>query len=106
MASASASGRVFVSGMLSSILSDAPVYGVFGKRLAKVRRETACMIGLTDGRGINLAFGFQIDKDLEVNSNVVVIKGSCKEVFVSSLPARFRDTVVISLASLGAGVKE
>ena len=105
-ASVSASGKIFVSGILPSILYDAPVYGIFGKRLAKVRREAACMLGLTNGKAINLAFSFQRDKDPEISSNAAVVKRFCKEVFVSSLPTCFRDPAVIPLASLGVGIKE
>ena len=105
-ASAKASGQVYTCGIVPSILYDAPVYGLSGRKLKAVRAEAANMLGLTrNGKGINIAFAFNRDKDPEIVANVAVVRRFAQEVYYAGMPSACRDPVVISLATLAVGVE-
>ena len=98
------SGKVYICGILPSILYDAPVLGLTGRKLKSVRAEAARMLGLTNcGKAINVALAFNRDKDPEIIAGAAVVKRLCKEVFVAGLPAGVRDPSVISVER-GRGV--
>ena len=98
------SGKVFVCGVLPSILFDAPVYGLFGESLKEVRRTTAKMLGIAGKKpSLDLCFSFVPEKDPEIMTASRLVHQYTKEVWNASQPLALRDQAGIPLGILASG---
>ena len=103
--SPAAAAKVFVCGMMPSVLFDSPVLGIFGHELKKLRRQAGMFLGLRGRKKApNLALSFVPSKDPEVVSALGLVKQYCKEVWSAALPPPYRNPAANSLASIATGV--
>ena len=104
--SKSAPGRVWATGVLPSILYDAPVHGLFGRPLRKVRQATANAHNVSGPkRSLDIALAFLPDVDPEVTTAVALWKRFSMEVWDSSLPSDIRSSLSIPLGELAYGLQ-
>ena len=104
-ASSIVAGKVFVCGVLPSVLFDSPIYGLFGRPLKKLRSATASILGISGPRrDLNLVLAFVPDKDPEMISSKSVIKRFAIEVWNAARPAEVRDQSGVSLGSIATGL--
>ena len=105
-ASPKAASLVYVCGFMPSALYDAPVYGLFGHSLLKLRREMAYFCGLGGKkRLLDVCLAFGRDKDPEIKSALAVVSRFSSEIWNAALPGCFRDSAGLSLGVLGSGIK-
>ena len=103
----SAPGRIFTTGVLPSVLYDAPVHGLNGRELLKLRRLTAKFLGISGPkRSLDIAFAFHANKDPEVLSTVALMKRFTMEVWDASLPVHIRTGHGIPLGELACQISE
>ena len=101
-----AAAKVYVCGVMPSVLYDTPVYGLFGRSLTKLRREAAFFCGQGGRkRSLDLCFAFGQNKDPEVLSSVAVVSRFSGEIWNASLPVHVRDSAGLSLGTLACGIK-
>ena len=79
--------KVFFAGFIPSATYDAPVLGLFGRHLSKVRRQAAKVLGISGPRrSADLEFLYHQDKDPEVRTATSVVRMLSGEVWKSFLP--------------------
>ena len=87
------SGKVFVCGILPSVLFYCPIYGLFGRSLQKLRVESGVMNGIHGKKkNIDLAMSFYPKKDPEVWASKAVVFRFCQEVWNASAPKGSSET--------------
>ena len=97
--------KVFTSGFLPAVLFDAPVFGLSGVSLQRVRRATGAFLGIAGKkRSLDLAFASKPNSDPEILTAKQVVKRYATEVWNASLPLEFRDGATIPLGQLAVGV--
>ena len=104
-ANKSLSGKIFVAGIIPSLLFDQPIFGCFGNTLKQIRREAGVISGISGRkRDVDMAFSLNPTKDPEVISASAVIGRYCVEVWNAALDPAFRDPAGTSFGSLALGV--
>ena len=104
-ASRSLGSKLYVCGVVPSILFDAPVYGHFGRSLKKFRTEVGMATGLLGKkRDPDMAFAFGPEKDPEVKAMAAVVLRFCSEIWGAALGSELRDPAGTRLGALAAGI--
>ena len=97
--------KVFVVGILPSVLWDAPIYGLFGNPLLKLRRETAQFLGISrKRRSLDFAFSFRPQADPELLASLPLVLRHASAAWSAALPAVARDPCGLTLGTLAAGM--
>ena len=99
--------KVFISGVLPSLLYDAPILGLFGNPCRKARAKAATFLGLKGPhRDRALAFALRPDVDPQVLALGALVRRFAKEVWLASEKPEFRDPQGLKFGTLAVGISK
>ena len=97
--------KVFIAGILPSILYDSPVLGLFGTHLKRAKGKAAHYLGFRGPfRSAALAFALRPEVDPEVVALGALVGRYAKELWLASEKQEYRDPMAIRLGTLGVGI--